>query len=40
VVSELGINPEAYLQDVLARLPTTKKDSDNLLPHYWKLVEA
>lgn len=35
---ELGINPEAYLKDVLTRLPTTKqKDIDDLLPHNWRL---
>jgi transposase len=34
---ELGLNPEAYLKDVLIRLPTTKqKDIDTLLPHHWK----
>ncbi|MBN2700870.1 MAG: IS66 family transposase, partial [Methylothermaceae bacterium] len=34
---ELGINPEAYLKDVLTRLPTTQqKDIDQLLPHNWK----
>ena len=34
---EMGINPEAYLKDVLTRLPTTKqKDIDDLLPHHWK----
>lgn len=34
---ELGINPEAYLKDVLTRLPTTKqKDIDELLPHHWQ----
>jgi transposase len=33
---ELDINPEAYLKDVLTRLPTTKqKDIDSLLPHNW-----
>lgn len=33
---ELGINPEAYLKEVLTRLPTTKqKDIDTLLPHRW-----
>lgn len=32
-----GINPYAYLRDVLTRLPTTKaKDIDSLLPHLWK----
>lgn len=36
---ELGLNPEAYLKDVLTRLPTTKqKDIDTLLPHHWKPV--
>jgi transposase len=31
---ELEINPEAYLKDVLTRLPTTKQtDIDTLLPH-------
>jgi transposase len=31
-----GINPYAYLRDVLTRLPTTKdKDIDSLLPHLW-----
>jgi transposase len=35
---ELGINPEAYLKDVLTRLPITKqKHIDSLLPHNWKL---
>lgn len=34
---EIGVNPEAYLKDVLNRLPTTKqKDIYELLPHYWK----
>src|SRR5574337_1312890 len=34
---ELDLNPEAYLKDVLTRLPTTKqKDIDSLLPHNWK----
>jgi transposase len=38
---ELGLNPEAYLKDVLTRLPTTKqKDIDTLLPHNWKPVGA
>jgi hypothetical protein len=33
---ELDLNPEAYLKDVLTRLPTTKqKDIDALLPHNW-----
>ena len=33
---ELDRNPEAYLKDVLTRLPTTKqKDIDSLLPHNW-----
>jgi hypothetical protein len=32
----LDIEPEAYLKDVLTRLPTTKqKDIDTLLPHHW-----
>lgn len=32
----LDINPEAYLKDVLTRLPMTKqKDIDTLLPHHW-----
>ena len=32
-----GINPYAYLRDVLTRLPTTKaRDIDSLLPHLWK----
>jgi len=34
---EVGINPDAYLKDILTRLPTTKqKDIDDLLPHNWK----
>ena len=34
---ELGINPEAYLKDILTRLPTTQqKDIDSLLPHNWQ----
>jgi transposase len=34
---ELGLNPEAYLKEVLTRLPTTQqKDIDSLLPHHWK----
>lgn len=34
---ELGLNPEAYLKDILTRLPITKqKDIDSLLPHNWK----
>ncbi len=34
---ELGITPEAYLKDVLIRLPTTKqKDIDELPPNNWK----
>jgi transposase len=38
---ELGLNPEAYLKDVLTRLPTTKqKDIDSLLPHNWNPVGA
>jgi transposase len=38
---ELGLNPEAYLKDVLTRLPTTKhRDIDSLLPHHWKPVDA
>lgn len=38
---ELGINPEAYLKDVLTRLPSTKqKDIDSLLPHNCKLPGA
>ena len=38
---ELGLNPEAYLKDVLTRLPTTKqKDIDSLLPHNWEPVDA
>ena len=38
---ELDINPEAYLKDVLTRLPTTKpKDIDSLLPHNWKATGA
>ena len=33
-----GIDPYAYLADVLRRLPTHKdKDIDELLPHVWKL---
>jgi len=32
----LDIEPEAYLKDVLTRLPTTQqKDIDTLLPHHW-----
>jgi len=35
-----GLNPYAYLRDVLTRLPTTKaKDIDSLLPHLWKPTE-
>jgi len=31
-----GIDPQAYLRDVLERLPTTKQsDIDSLLPHNW-----
>lgn len=38
---ELGLNPEAYLKDVLTRLPTTKqRDIDSLLPHNWKPAAA
>lgn len=38
---DLDLNPEAYLKDVLTRLPTTKqKDIDSLLPHNWKPVGA
>ncbi len=38
---ELELNPEAYLKDVLTRLPTTKqKDIDSLLPHNWMAVGA
>jgi len=38
---ELGLNPEAYLKDVLTRLPTTKqKDIDDLLPHHWKPISG
>ena len=34
---ELDLNPEAYLKDVLTRLPTTKqREIDSLLPHNWK----
>jgi hypothetical protein len=34
-----GVNPYAYLRDILTRLPTTKaKDIDSLLPHLWKPV--
>ena len=32
-----GLNPYAYLRDVLTRLPVTKaKDIDSLLPHVWQ----
>ncbi len=38
---ELGLNPEAYLKDVLTRLPSTKqKDIDDLLPHNWKPADG
>jgi hypothetical protein len=38
---ELDLNPEAYLKDILTRLPTTKqKDIDSLLPHNWKPLGA
>ncbi len=38
---ELGIDPEAYLKDVLTRLPATKqKDIDGLLPHNWKPADG
>jgi hypothetical protein len=38
---ELNLNPEAYLKDVLTRLPTTKqKDIDSLLPHNSKPTSA
>jgi transposase len=38
---DLDLNPEAYLKDVLTRLPTTKqKDIDSLLPHNWKPAAA
>jgi hypothetical protein len=31
-----GLDPQAYLRDVLERLPTTKQsDIDSLLPHNW-----
>ena len=31
-----GHNPQAYLADILERLPTTKdRDIDSLLPMYW-----
>jgi len=34
-----GLNPYAYLRDVLTRLPTTKaKDIDTLLPHLWRPI--
>ena len=33
-----GLDPYAYLADVLKRLPTHKdRDIDELLPHVWKL---
>ena len=33
-----GIDPYAYLADVLRRLPTHKdKDIDELLPHVWNM---
>jgi len=32
-----GLDPQAYLRDVLERLPTARhSDLDNLLPHNWK----
>lgn len=32
-----GLDPQAYLRDVLARLPTARQsDLDDLLPHNWK----
>ncbi|MBI2791208.1 MAG: transposase domain-containing protein, partial [Gammaproteobacteria bacterium] len=32
-----GVNPFAYLKDVLSRLPTTlNKDLNQLLPYHWK----
>ena len=31
-----GVDPQAYLRDVLERLPTAKyADIDSLLPHKW-----
>ncbi len=37
----LRLNPEAYLKDVLNRLPTTKqRDIGSLLPHNWKPAAA
>jgi transposase len=37
----LGVEPWAYLQDVLTRLPTTPPDQlDNLLPDRWKAARA
>jgi len=37
----LGIEPWAYLRDVLTRLPTTPADQlDHLLPHRWKEARA
>jgi hypothetical protein len=32
-----GLDPQAYLSDVLERLPTAKhSDLDGLLPHNWQ----
>lgn len=34
-----GLDPYAYLRDVLTRLPTHKeRDIDQLLPHLWRAV--
>ena len=36
-----GLDPYAYLSDVLSRLPTTKmKDIEALLPHRWVPAQA
>jgi hypothetical protein len=36
-----GLDPQAYLKDVLERLPTQKaKDIDELLPHHWQAAPA
>jgi len=36
-----GVDPHAYLKDVLTRLPTQKaSDISELLPHRWKPISA
>jgi hypothetical protein len=37
----LGVEPWAYLKDVLTRLPTTPKENlPNLLPDRWQAAQA